>query len=159
MSLQYIIDGNNVLHNPDFTRPKHSRDARLALADFIMMHKLTGSVKNKVSIVFDGYPGTAQPGDGLSQNIEIIFSRKETADQTIKRILEKAANTKNILTVSDDKEIIIFTRLIGARSLGVKDFIRRKDRLNRTQTIPLKPELTYTQMHKINQELRKIWLE
>jgi predicted RNA-binding protein with PIN domain len=159
MSLQYIIDGNNVLHHPDFIHPKHSPDSRQALADFIRMHKLTGSAKNKVTVVFDGYPGTAQLKDGPGDNIEILFSRRETADQTIKRILENAASNKNILVVSDDKEIKIFTRLIGARSLSVEDFIRRKDKASRVQSVSLKPELTYTQIHKINQELKRIWLK
>lgn len=159
MSLHYIIDGNNVLHHPDFICPERSQDNRLALVDFIRQHKLSGSANNKVTIVFDGYPGTAQIKDEPAPNIQVIFSRKETADQAIKRILEKAANIKNIFTVSDDKEIKIFTRLTGARSLSVKDFICRKDKISHRQAISLKPELSYTQMHKINQELRKIWLE
>lgn len=158
MSLRYIIDGNNVLHHPDLALPKHSPDLRLALADFIFRHKLAGSANNKITIVFDGYPRIGEPKDGLKDNIEIIFSRKETADQIIKRILEKSSNAKSIFTVSDDKEIRIFTRLFGAQSLSVKEFIRRKDKVS-SKAIPLKPELTYTQMHKINQELRKIWLE
>jgi predicted RNA-binding protein with PIN domain len=159
MSLRYIIDGNNCLHHPDFTYPKNTPDTRLALPVFILKHKLTGSRKNQVTFVFDGYPRTPQQGSAPAEHIEIIFSRKETADQTIKRLLEKAADVKNIIVVSDDKEIRIFTRLIGARSLSVKDFICRKDKLILAQTRELKPELTYTQMHKINQELRKIWLE
>ena len=126
---------------------------------FILKYKLTGSKKNKVTVVFDGYPRTPQQNQGPQDYIEIIFSRKETADQTIKRLLEKAPGAKNIIVVSDDKEIMIFTRLNGARSLSVKDFIHRKDKLILAQTTDLKPELTYTQMHKINQELRKIWLE
>jgi predicted RNA-binding protein with PIN domain len=158
MSLRYIIDGNNILYHPDFTHPPHSADRRFALSGFILKHKLTGSVKNKALIVFDGYPATAQPSNDPAENIEIIFSRRETADQTIKRMLEKAASPKNIVVVSDDKEIIIFTRLIGARPLAVKDFIRRKDK-STTPAIALKPELTYAQMHKINQELRKLWLK
>lgn len=159
MSLRYIIDGNNCLHHPDFDYPKNTPDSRLALPAFILKHKLTGSRKNQVLLVFDGYPRAPQQNQGLQDNIEIIFSRKETADQTIKRLLEKAAGVKNIIVVSDDKEIRIFTRLIGARSLSVKDFICRKERLIRAQTDPVKSELSYTQMHKINQELRKIWLK
>ncbi len=159
MSLLYIIDGYNLIHHPKFTPPKLSPDPRTALIDFILIHKLTGSVKNKATVVFDGYPRTAQLRDTPGDYLEIIFSRRETADCVIKRLLENSASAKNIIVVSDDKEIKIFTRLIGARSWGVEDFICRKDRLSRTQNIPLKPELTYTQMHKINQELRKIWLE
>ena len=139
MSLRYIIDGNNVLHHPDLTGPGRGQDSRLALVDFILKHKLTGSLKNRVTLVFDGYPGTLNLKDGWGDNIEIIFSRKETADQTIKRILEKAANSKNIIVVSDDKEIRIFTRLIGARSLGVKDFIRAKVKAGRPQAMDQRP--------------------
>lgn len=158
MSLRYIIDGNNVLHHPDLTSPRRGCDPRFALVDFILKYKLTGSRKNKVTLVFDGYPPATLKGEP-PDNIEIMFSRKETADQTIRRLLEKAATAKSILVVSDDKEIKIFTRLIGARSLAVKDFLGRKNKTAFPQDSSLKPELSYSQIDKINQELRKIWLE
>ena len=131
----------------------------MVLPYFILKHGLTGSKRNKVVIIFDGYPRTPELVKSPADNMEIIFSRKVSADETIKRLLEKAAGVKDIVVVSDDKEIIGFSRLIGARPLSVKDFIRRKDKLDLFRTRELKPELTYTQMHKINQELRKIWLE
>ena len=158
MSLRYIIDGNNVLHHPDFSCPKHFADRRNALSGFILKHKLTGSRKNKVVIVFDGYPSHVQSKDGSADNIEIIFSGKESADQGIRRILEKAVSPKNTIVVSDDKEIKMFARLCGARPLGVNDFIRAKAK-HATPNIALKPELTYTQMQRINRELRQIWLK
>lgn len=158
MSLRYIIDGNNVLHHPDFTCPKHIADRRNALSGFILKHRLTGSRKNKVVIVFDGHPSLPPSKDGSTDNTEIIFSRNESADQGIRRILEKTANPKNTVVVSDDKEIMIFTRLFGARHLGVDEFIRRKAKAV-APSIALKPELTYTQIQRINRELRQIWLK
>jgi len=98
MSLRYIIDGNNVLHHPDLASPRQGRDPRFALVDFILRHKLTGSRNNKVILVFDGYPPTTTRSES-PENTEIIFSRRETADQTIKRLLEKSATVKNILVI------------------------------------------------------------
>ena len=69
MSLRYIIDGNNCLHHPDFTYPKNTPDPRLVLPYFILKHGLTGSKRNKVVIIFDGYPRTPElvksPADNL----------------------------------------------------------------------------------------------
>ena len=158
MSLVYIIDGNNVVHHPDFFLPKPGLDFRRALLDSIINNKLTGSHNNSVKIVFDGHCRGQELERDLARHIEIIFSRQETADERIKGILEKSSHYKNIVVVSDDKEIRLFVKSLGARSMGVEEFIKRKDRVQKEKDL-LKPELTHSQMHKINQELRKIWLK
>jgi len=43
--------------------------------------------------------------------------------------------------------------------MAVEDFIDPEEKSPVKRETLLKPELTYSQMHKINQELRKIWLK
>jgi hypothetical protein len=89
----------------------------------------------------------------------VIFSRGEVADDRIKKILQDLPNPKNAVVVSDDKEIRFFAKSLRANVIGVKEFIGLKAKVPQDKRDALKPELTYSQMHKINQELRKIWLK
>ncbi|MFN7171154.1 MAG: NYN domain-containing protein, partial [Candidatus Omnitrophota bacterium] len=102
--------------------------------------------------------------DKIDSNINVVFTKTETADQYIKRLIEQKCNPKNTVVVSDDKEIRFFVRSCSGLVMTVEEFIQRRERLRLSskEASPgstLKPELTYTQVQKINQELRKIWLK
>jgi predicted RNA-binding protein with PIN domain len=160
MSLQYIIDGYNIINHPQFTAThKNNLLPQLSLAGFIRAKNLSGSRKNKVTLVFDGYP----PPDtrtGDEGGINVIFSRRISADEKIKMLVEEAANRKNIAVVTDDKEISFMVKSLGARCLGVGEFIGAKEKSTSSRKKGLTaPELNYSQMHKINEELRRIWLK
>jgi predicted RNA-binding protein with PIN domain len=160
MSLQYIIDGYNLIHHPLFNKytAKKSKDSRIALLDFIKINRLCGSPKNKITVIFDGYPDlSARNLD--SDEINVIFSRSQTADERIKGIVEKSGNPKNVVVVSDDNEIRFMVKSIGAKVLSVEEFLSRKEKLQARIETLAESKLTYSQMHKINQELRKIWLK
>jgi predicted RNA-binding protein with PIN domain len=155
MSLQFIIDGYNLIHHPLFRQtPKFTDSPASALLQFITINKLTGSPRNKITVVFDGYPPKSKSMHNDPQ-INLIFTAKDTADERIKKILESASNPKNIVVVSDDKEIRFFVKSSGGRVMGVDEFIC----LSPSPKTAQKAELTYSQMEKINQELRKIWLK
>jgi len=121
---------------------------------------LTGSPKNKVIVVFDGYPD-AEEAAGVNTNtaVGIIFSREMTADERIRRMVEHAGNRKNIVVVSDDKEIRFFVRASGAKPLCVKDFVVDRKNSRKKEEDLWDAKLGFAQMHKINEELRQIWLE
>jgi predicted RNA-binding protein with PIN domain len=158
MSSRYIIDAYNIIKHPLF-RPanKKIKDEKIALLDFISSNRLTGSPKNTVIAVFDGYPQLDTPKE--HSGIDVLFSRGETADELIKRLVERSANPKAITVVSDDKEIQITTKFSGASIMNVEDFIRPKEKFQKDKEGSVKPELTYSLIHKINQELREIWLK
>jgi len=179
MSLLYIIDGYNVLKHSQFAqqilkkanpvrntevfRQKNNisngaKDSRITLLEFIKAKRLCGSSKNKITVVFDGYPDTGELINNTQ--IEVIFTRKESADERIKKIVEATDNAKTIMVVSDDKEIQFIVRSFGARCIGVEDFLARSSKkaqggIQESQD----PELTYSQMETINRELRKLWLK
>ncbi len=161
MSLRYIIDGYNLINHPLFSRAqKHSSDPSTALTAFIKIHRLTGSLKNKATIVFDGYPPSSGWNCGDS-GINVIFSRDISADDEIKIIVEQSADRKNIIVVSDDREIKFCAKSLGAQSKGIEDFIgvKEKSRNDRKQANLAEQKLNYSQMQEINQELKRIWLK
>jgi predicted RNA-binding protein with PIN domain len=156
MSLHYIIDGYNLIKHQSFQPAKKIKDERFCLLEFIRTEKLCGSPRNKITVVFDGYAGGFNAKDC---DIEVIFSQEQTADEKIKKIIQSRGSTRNAVVISDDKEIKYFVRSSGMKAVGVEEFIRHKKRKSSfVGDESLKPELTYSAMHKINQELRQIWL-
>ena len=162
MSLQYIIDAYNIINHPQF-RPgaRRSSSIQSSLAGFIRSNRLSGSRKNKVIIVFDGYPpcGEKMPEDA---GLACLFSRMIEADELIKRLVEESGNPGNIVVVSDDKGVQMAVKFLKARVCPVEDFIcgskKRREldsllRENEEKTIP------YSKMQAIDAELKKKWLE
>jgi predicted RNA-binding protein with PIN domain len=160
MSLQFVIDGYNIIHHASFRRQaaKKIKDSREALLDLIKTARLCGSPKNKITVVFDGHHDlTAQVQD--IADIRVIFSRDDTADEKIRKMVEASGNPKNMVVVSDDKQIRIFIKSVGARAMNVEEFLGVDKRLRSRREALAEPEITYTQMHKINEELSKLWLK
>lgn len=159
MSLQYVIDGYNIINNPLFIRllPKRKQDTRVALLELIRAKRLCGSRNNKVTVVFDGYQDSRYP-DSETQ-FRVVFSSGESADEKIMSIISKSANVKNTLVISDDKEIMVFARGCGALTQGVEEFLGSKRKAEAGKEDLAKAELSYSQIHNINNELRKLWLK
>ncbi len=159
MSLQYIIDGYNLINHPHFVRRsnKKIKNQRLALLELIKSGRLTGSPKNKVIVVFDGYPGLEEECVS-NTTVNVVFSRSQTADERIKIIAEKFANPKNTITVSDDKELRLCVRSFKGRVLGVEEFICSKE-ARESRDDEIKAELSFSQKDRIDQELKKLWLK
>ena len=160
MSLQYIIDGYNITNHPLFKERinKKIKDHKLALLELIKREKLSGSPRNKITVVFDGYLDTRDNPTSGGTECCVVFSRKETADERIKKMVENSGNPKNTVVVSDDKEIRFFARAYAVRCSSVEEFIKCKVMPQRKEISP-DAELSYSQMHAINQELKKLWLE
>lgn len=157
MPLQFVIDGYNIIRHIQFTSiPKKHKDQRQALLEIIKNKRLTGSKNNKVTIVFDGYAKERQ-SLVLPENFNLVFSAEETADERIKKMLQKTDGPKNVVVVSDDREIRFFTKSAGCHALAVEEFLEKAQA--RPLKEPDKPELSYTQAHRINEELKKIWLK
>jgi len=158
MSLQYIIDGYNITNHSKFAKqiPKRFSDSRGALIQLIKTKK-SSSARHKFWVVFDGYPGEALANQDQG-NIMVIFSRRESADERIKKLIELMPNPKNVVVVSDDKEIRLFAKSCRAKAESVEDFLAFQDKFPHKRVEAPEAEISYTQMHKINEELRKLWL-
>ena len=159
MSLQFIIDGYNLIKHPLLAaQAKNSPSDRSALLNFIRFNKLTGSLKNAVTVVFDGYPDSYEPTSDTG--IAVVFSRMISADDLIRKLVEESGNRKQMVVVSNDREIQSMAKMLGATVAGIESFIKydKKAQIAR-KNLESDPKLTFTQMQKINDELRKLWLK
>jgi len=161
MSLQYIIDAYNLTNHPAF-KPvsKSALNIQHALADFIKLNKLTGSRNNSLVLVFDGYP-PPQEDIPRQDGLLCMFSRAQEADALIKKIVQESVSPKNIVVVSDDKEVRLTSRFFHAQICDIEEFIcgkqgNKSKALVWPETVDFK--LGYAKMEKINAELRKKWL-
>jgi predicted RNA-binding protein with PIN domain len=164
MSLQYVIDGYNIINHRLFPRATRKiRGSPAALINLINSDNLCGSLKNKITIVFDGYPAASCP-EKENARIRVIFSRNHSADEVIKKIIEKAPDYKNTVVVSDDKEIAGFVKSCRVKTMGAGEFLCRPEARaagasgnSKTKSQDIKPELNYSQIAEINAELKKLW--
>ncbi len=159
MSLQYIIDAYNLINHPAFKPAARPVNIQQGLADFVRFNKLSGSSNNRVILVFDGYPPRKEDipqADGLI----CMFSRSEQADELIKRFTEESLSPRNIVVVSDDKEVQLAAKLLRAQVLSVEEFVNGKKARAQNRGKAEGPDfnLSYSKMQKINAELKKKWL-
>jgi predicted RNA-binding protein with PIN domain len=163
MSLRYIIDGYNVLKHEAFGgKGKRSDDPCVSLARCIRLNHLTGSSNNEVIMVFDGYrPSCANVADDAG--ITVVFSCDESADERIRRIIEREPNPKVLVVVTDDNEIRFFARAAGCAVQHVEEFLhsstggKKKGGRAAPDADSSKSDLNYSQMDAINKELRSRW--
>ena len=148
--LVYIIDGFNLAHKIEELRG--SSCLQQDLIQYIKKHALTGSRNNKVTVVFDGNMRW-----GFSEKeFEVLFSGKHTADTLIKRRVENSSNVRQVVVVTDDREVRDFVRRRGASLCRVKDFIRGKKKKKRQETAK---DISYPLARQITEELRRIWID
>jgi predicted RNA-binding protein with PIN domain len=162
MSLHYLLDGYNILKQIPAFRDLPLEDGRKGLLRWIDQARPQGSLKNQVTVVFDGHPdhfGAAPHGD-----IRIIFSDGCSADDQIKHMVEEDADQKNCVVVSDDKDIFLYARSLGARIMSVRAFTAK----NAKGTVPLRLRgqspsgekyISLSGQEKINEEFARIWLK
>ena len=161
MSLEYVLDGYNITNHPAFSSSSvKNKDQRAALIELIVKYKLCGSAKNKIVIVFDGYPLDRQYRNTCGTP-EVIYSFDETADEKIRKLAQKSANPKVMVVVSDDREVKFFAKAAGAKSQGVEEFMRfDKQTIRQPKPKDLsKDALSYSQVDNINKELKDLWLK
>jgi hypothetical protein len=98
----------------------------------------------------------------MRQDINVIFSGKETADERIRKIVESSVNNVNTVLVSDDKEIRFLSRIFRAQCQSVEFFLSSKKGSGRKVPRKINADengITYTQKEQINRELRQLWLK
>ena len=165
MSLHYLLDGYNILKQIPSFRDLPLEDGRRGFLSWIENERPQGSLNNPVIVVFDGqaqyslFPGS-HPGDSLSSQggIRVIFSDGCTADDKIKLMVEEDADHKNCVVVSDDKDIYLYARSLGARVLSVKAFTTKSKEIHGRHETGGK-YISLSRQEKINKELSGIWLK
>lgn len=151
--LWYIIDGWNVIYK--IPSVKNKPLPRQELISFIRSKRLTGSGRNKVTIVFDGNAPLPQVlGD---RQFEVIFSGSRSADDIIKGKAKEYSRKTNVVVVTDDREIIQDVCACGIQHSRVDDFLAKTK--GKTIVKQETKNISYTLQREITEELRKIWLK
>jgi len=151
--LAYIIDGFNLIYQ--IKGLKALINPHIGLIDYIRNNKLSGSYNNQVVIVFDGAPNL----EAIQRRgkFELLFSNQGSADDLIVNRIRKIKNKKQVVMVSNDRQLRDLVRSLGAGVCWVKDFIFSKKRIveKEENEKDISPELK----DEITQEMRKIWLK
>jgi len=157
MSLHYIIDGYNIMKQVTRITGKKMTGERDDFLRFLEAERPFGSFRNRVTIVFDGHPELTLRR--RESDLRVIFSRDESADERIKKMVENSGG-KNLVVVSDDNAVKCTARINGARVLGAIEFLRKKER---------KVPAVYEEEKKISsdtpagiritRELERIWIK
>jgi len=152
--LVYIIDGFNLLHKiPGLKVLQFSPHKELL--DYISQNRLSGSPKNKVTVVFDGYP----PQDKFpSGEFRVLYSGAAKADDVIMRQVEASKNRQDLRVVSDDRQIRDHARLHRAGNIGVDEFLKTDKRPVLAEDADQK-DISYNLQKEITDEMRRIWLK
>ncbi|MFB3919011.1 MAG: NYN domain-containing protein [Candidatus Velamenicoccus archaeovorus] len=162
MSLFYIVDGYNVIKRSGPFCDLPLRQARERFFMFLESSRPHGSVRNRLAVVFDG---SAQVfGFKESRTFEIIFTTGESADEKIKEMVRADRDPRNIVVVTDDRELGYAVRCQGARVMVCADFLKSSGTAKRrgrsvAQEADLKNVLNIVQREKITQELKGLWLK
>jgi len=164
MSLQYLLDGYNIIHQIPTSNLKPLEQQRNEFIRLIEIHRPQGSLKNNVTLVFDGKPGRSYPLE--SSVVKVLFSEQQSADDKIKAIVEGSDNRKNVIVVTNDRDVQYAVRASGAKVLSVEDFLKRckkssgsvgqKRKIDQNDKPKIIPK---TVEYNITTELEQVWVK
>lgn len=157
-----MIDGYNLIKRNPALANKKLEDGRQALVSWIENNRPQGSLRNSVTVVFDGQPDMhSLPA---AQEVRVVFTEYESADDLIKSRVEESKNRKEIIVVTDDKPLMLYVRGLGSGVMSIREFYQRT--ASAKKSAPHKGGLgqkskviTSSFEHVINQEFEKIWLK
>ncbi len=105
--------------------PGNLEEQRKHLINVIGRYKPQGSLRNEVTLIFDGQAGIINFDPLPLSGIKIVYSKGESADDKIKKIVSLAANKKNIKVVTDDRDIQYAVKALGAQVVPVAQFLKK----------------------------------
>jgi predicted RNA-binding protein with PIN domain len=164
MSLTYIVDGYNLIkRTPRFDHDELKR-ARSELFSYLECYRPHGSLKNSLVVVFDSKRDCFAYREARS--FDVVFTQGETADEKIKSIVSQYSRPKEIVVVTDDKQLKLAVRSCGARVLSCDEFLKKgrspeekQARFFKDSELESKSSLNIVQKEKITEELGRIWLK
>jgi len=118
-----------------------------------------------VTVVFDGQPGQyfSYPVAHVSVSedspeIRVIFSDGCSADDQIKHMVDLDINKKNCVVVSNDKDVFLYARSLGARVMSVAAFTSKSKEVY-TKNDSGGKYISLSRQEAINKELSQRWLK
>jgi len=157
--LHFIVDGYNLINKIAEIKNLSLSDKRSYLVFLLEDFRRTTSLNNKISVVFDGREDVIS-SEVLSRRIEVMFSKGESADLLIKKLVKNSPNPRNILVITEDKAIINYVRSRGANSEKSSEFLKNlKKKLKKKRELEDNFKIDTFKAYQITEELRRIWEE
>lgn len=168
MSRHLLLDGYNVLRKVNRFADLSLEDGRGALVRFVQETRPQGSHRNSITIVFDGREDVVSLGSPA--DVRVLFSRGESADDVIKRLVQESSSPRDIVLVTEDRDLGYFCRSLGAQIWTVTQFMAqaRKSgeelrsgvirRPGRSRAADEGKVIGKVFEDKVNRELAKVWL-
>jgi len=149
---------------PELTQKK-LEDRRRQFLSLIEHNRPQGSLRNRLTVVFDGK--SEHFGSGSRADFAVVFTSGQSADDEIKRLVAKAERKKQVVVVTDDREIQYYVRALGASVQSVKEFSvrltsdksRAKPSAKGSTASAGRKRISKTLEHKINSEFEELWLK
>jgi predicted RNA-binding protein with PIN domain len=118
----YIIDGNNLLGKiPSIKNlQKLNKQASREKLAFLLGRYISNK-KVSVDLHFDGYLNEVIKVSGMKIN----YSGSLTADERIKKEIERIKNPKNIIVVTSDSNLAEFARVCSCSIIKSEDFAKQ----------------------------------
>ncbi|HDL18256.1 MAG TPA: hypothetical protein ENH29_04295 [Bacteroidetes bacterium] len=144
MAPEIIIDAYNLIHRVGDLRihlQQNLENARERLLQKLIVFRQNKKIK--ITVVFDG-DQVGQPSSVTRNGLQIYYSiPPRNADETIKILLRKRKNPRNITVVSSDNEILNFARTNRAITMRSEEFYQKFLRVEQTKNAEdTKPEMT-----------------
>ncbi len=116
---KYLIDGNNLIGKIPSLAKLQQKDKQAARAKTaFLIDRFFSSRKADVFLHFDGFPGEKIN----TAKIKVIYSENTTADERIKKQIEKENNKRNLIIVSSDGNIKQFAKVCSCDIITCEEF-------------------------------------
>ncbi len=126
--ISYIIDGNNLIGKIKSLMNLQSKDKQASREKLVfILDRYFAGKKNSITLHFDGYPKEKIN----SSEMKIIYSDSITADEKIKRQIDKSSQRKNINVITSDSNLANYARICSCKVISSEDFVKMINTMNR----------------------------
>ena len=118
----FIIDGNNLIGKIESLKRLHKKDnqqSRVKLA--FMLESYFSKKKAYVELFFDGFEKEKIKISG----IKMFYSDASTADDLIRKRIEKSTNPKNLNVITSDRSLSEFAKVCGSRVISSEEYAQQ----------------------------------
>ena len=156
--LHFIVDGYNLINKIEKLNKLSLKGKRDAFLSLLADYKARISLRNKITVVFDGKREVFHPAVKNSY-LDVIFSKGQDADSLIRTMIDEKVNSKSLVIVTDDNEILYYAKSRRIRHKSAKGFLEQINRKRNTSRQDEDFKIDFKQAYKINEELRKVWMK
>ena len=118
----YLIDGNNLLGKIPSLKKLHKADKQVSREKLaFLLGRYFSNKKGFVDLHFDGYENETIKVSGMKIN----YSDSLTADERIKKEIERSKNPKNVIVVTSDSNLAEFARVCSCSVIKSEDFAKQ----------------------------------